>query len=196
MPSASARCASRHKVSMRGPPIKGGCGIPRSIRQKTTGSLNTFFSRQSKLDPTFAGGYNGLAISRITAATRFATIDLVEAARSAEELARRALALDPSNAGGCTCLSWALLLRGDFEGALSEAHRALVLSPSLAGAHSTMGAVLIFSGQLKEGLAEEQTALRLDPRSPTRADHLLRIAAGHYFCGAYEDAVEAAKQAI
>jgi adenylate cyclase len=155
-----------------------------------------FFQQAIELDPTFAGGYNGLAISRITAATRFATIDLVEAARSAEELARRALALDPSNAGGCTCLSWALLLRGDFEGALSEAHRALVLSPSLAGAHSTMGAVLIFSGRLKEGLAEEQTALRLDPRSPTRADHLLRIAAGHYFCGAYEDSVEAAKQAI
>jgi adenylate cyclase len=168
--------------------------------EKFTGEDNRlaeqFFQQAIELDPTFAGGYNGLAFARIAAATAFATIDLVEASRSTEELARRALALDPTNAGGCTCLSWALLLRGDFEGALAEAKRALVFSPSFAGAHGTIGAVLIFSGRLKEGLAEVETALRLDPRNPTRAGHLLRIAAGRYFRRDYEAANEAAKQAI
>jgi adenylate cyclase len=83
-----------------------------------------FFQQAIDLDPSFSG-YSGLAAALSVAATAFATADLAEASRSAEGLARRAVALDPANAEAGAYLSWTLILRGDFEGGLSEAERAV-----------------------------------------------------------------------
>ena len=154
-----------------------------------------FFQQAIDLDPRFSGGYAGLAAALSVAATAFATVDFAEASRSAEGLVRRAVALDPANAEAGAYLSWALILRGDFEGALSEAERALALAPNLAWARQTNGAALIFSGRPQEGLAALETALRLDPRNPWRAGQLLQIAVGHYFCREYETAAEVARRA-
>jgi adenylate cyclase len=154
-----------------------------------------FFQQAIDLDPSFSGAYSGLAAALSVAATAFATADLAEASRSAEGLARRAVALDPANAEAGAYLSWTLILRGDLEGALSEAERALALAPNLAWARQTNGAALIFSGRPREGLAALETALRLDPRSPWRAGQLLQIAAGYYFCREYETAAEVARRA-
>jgi adenylate cyclase len=154
-----------------------------------------FFQQAIDLDPSFSGGYGGLAIARGMAAGSFATADFHEAASSAEGLARRAVALDPANAEAATCLSWALVFRGDLAGALNEAERALALAPNLSWAHAAKGAVLNFLGRPREGLAAIETALRLDPRNPWRAGQLLNIAFANYSCRDYEAAIEAARRA-
>jgi len=155
-----------------------------------------FFQRAVDLDPDFADGYCGLAMARIRAAAGFATDDLGGASHSAESFARRAVALDSNNAVARSCLSNALFLLGDYQGALAEGALALALSPNLALGYWRRGAAMIFSGRPEEGLRDLKTSLRLEPHGSNLAHRLSQVSAGCYFSRAYEDAVEAANQAI
>jgi adenylate cyclase len=155
-----------------------------------------FFQQAIELDPAFGGGYRGLALAQIQAAAVFQTRSVKEAQSSAEALAHRAVALDDADPEAHACLSRALQMRGDHEGAQAEAERALSICPNLAGAHGMLGQVLIFAGRPKEGLAALQSYFRLDPHDPLMALRLRDVAMGHYFCGQYEAAVDAAKRAI
>jgi adenylate cyclase len=155
-----------------------------------------FFQQAIDLDPTFSGGYTGLAMAQLVAAGGFQTRNLAETLTSAEALARRAIALDGADAEAHSTLGATLCSRGDYEGALAEAERALAITPNLAGAHATLGATRIFSGGPKEGLAALETSIRLDPHDPLLPSRLNRLALGLYFSGEYETAVEAAKRAI
>jgi adenylate cyclase len=90
-----------------------------------------FFQQAVDLDPSFAGGYKGLAGAQGRAAD-FQGRGLPEALSSAEALARRAVALDGADAEARSHLANALYRRGDYEGGLAEAERALTISPNLA----------------------------------------------------------------
>jgi TolB-like protein/Flp pilus assembly protein TadD len=159
-------------------------------------TAETFFKQAIDLDPTFAGGYSALAVYQLQAAAIYQKLDLPSAQRSAEALARRAVALDGADAEARSCLGWALQARGEADGALAEIERALSMSPNLAIAHGHRGATLIFAGRPKEGLTALETCIRLDPRDPYLAVRLLHVAAGLYFCGEYEASIEAAKRLI
>jgi adenylate cyclase len=154
-----------------------------------------FFQQAVDLDPSFAGGYKGLAAAQGTAPD-FHGRALPEALNSAVALARRAVALDGADAEARSRLANALYRRGDYEGGLAEADRALTISPNLADAHAVRAAILIFSGQQKEGVAALDRSIRLDPRDPRSANRLNQIALGLYFSREYSAAVEAANRAI
>jgi adenylate cyclase len=159
-------------------------------------SAEKFFKQVIDLDPTFGGGYSALALYQLQAAAIYQKIDLANAQRSAEALARRAVALDGADAESRSCLGWALQARGEADGALAEIERALSMSPNLAIAHGHRGATLIFAQRPKEGVAAVETCIRLDPRDPYLAVRLLHIAAGLYFCGEYDASIHAAKRLI
>jgi adenylate cyclase len=160
------------------------------------GIAEKFFKQAIDLDPTFAGGYSALALFQLQAAAIYQKLDLRNAQRSAEALARRAVALDGADAEARSCLGWALQACGEAEGALAEIERALSMSPNLAMAHGQQGATLIFAGRPKEGLTALETCIRLDPRDPYLAVRLLHVACGLYFCGQYEASIEASKRLI
>jgi adenylate cyclase len=109
-----------------------------------------FFQRAIALDPSFAGGYSGLAAAQLQAANTFMTRDLSEMIKSAEGNARQAVALDAADAEAHTCLGRVLLTQGIYEGARAEVERALAISPNLASADGMLGSTLIFSGHPKE----------------------------------------------
>ena len=155
-----------------------------------------YFQQAIDIDPAFAGGYKGLAVAYLQAATLFHSRGPAEAYRSAEALARQAIALDGTDAEAHSTLAAAMLRHGEYEGALAQAEIALAMSPNLALAHGTLGETLIFSGRPKEGLAAVRTAIRLDPHDPKLAMRLNNLALGLYFSGEYEAAVEAAKRAV
>jgi adenylate cyclase len=155
-----------------------------------------FFKQAIDLDPTFSGGYGALALYQLQAAALYQKLDLSSAQRSAEALARRAVALDGADAEARSCLGWALQARGEADGALAEIERALSMSPNLAIAHGHRGATLIFAGRQREGLTALETCIRLDPRDPYLAVRLLHVACGLYFCGEYEASIEASKRLI
>ena len=155
-----------------------------------------FLKQAIDLDPTFAGGYSALALYQLQAAAIYQKLDLPSAQRSAESLARRAVALDGADAEARSCLGWALQARGEADGASAEIERALSMSPNLAIAHGHRGATLIFAGRPREGLTALETCIRLDPRDPYLAVRLLHVACGLYFCSEYEASIEAAKRLI
>jgi adenylate cyclase len=155
-----------------------------------------FFKKAITLDPSFGGGYRGLAAAYREAAGNFQTRNLSEALSSAEALARRAAKLDENDAEARRHVGSALLWRGDYKGAVAELERALAMTPNLAAAHGILGAALVFSGRPKEGLATLETCMRLDPRSPFLFTYLLWVTIAFYFSREYEAAVEAAKSGI
>jgi adenylate cyclase len=155
-----------------------------------------FFQQAIDLDPNFVGGYKGLSLAQTTAAAVYSVRNLREGLASAETSARRAVALDGTDAEAGTRLAVTLYLRADHAGALAEIGRALAISPNLAHAHGVRGTTLVFSGQPKEGLASLATCIRLDPRDPNLATRLNHVALAFYLSRDYEAAIEAAKRAI
>ena len=155
-----------------------------------------FFRQSIELDPAFAGGHTGLAYALANAGNTFQQMDFNEAMGAAEASARRAVALDATDAEAHAVLSGTLAGRGDVAGALIEAEHARSLSPNLASAHGALSMLLIYSGRAREGIAAHQTCARLDPRDPRLGWRLHRVALGHYFIGEYAAARDAAELAI
>ena len=155
------------------------------------------FQQAIDIDPSFAGGYRGLAMAYMQAAGRPYMRGPFEPNTSTESLARQAIALDPADAEAHSTLAAVrLYLRGDYEGALAEAERALALSPNLASAHGALAQTLIFSGRPGEGLVALERSIRLDPCNRTLPVRLNHLTMGLYFSGEYEGVIEAAKRAI
>ena len=155
-----------------------------------------FFEQAIELDPTFAGGYSGLAAAQLQSANTFMQRDLAETLRSAENLARKAVSLDGADADALTCLGRVRLTQGDYEGARSAIEQAIALNPNLAIAHGTLGSTLVFSGHPKAGLVALEHGIRLDPRHPRAGVILNQIVIGRYFSRDYEGAVEAARRVL
>ena len=155
-----------------------------------------FFQVAIEIDPSFAGGYKGLAMSLMRGAAGFQARSIADARGSAESLARQAVTLNGADAEAHATLATAFHFSGDCDAARTEAERALTMTPNLASAHAVLGAALIFSGRAKEGLAALQTSMRLDPSDPYRAVRLNQIVVGLYFTSEYEAVIEAAKRII
>jgi adenylate cyclase len=158
---------------------------------------HSYFQQTIEIDSNFGAGYKGLAWTHIHTAGVLGTRAPAEAYSSAEALARKAVACDPTDAEAHSTLSGTMLWsRGDYDGARTEAELALEISPNLAFGHAALGAALVFSGHTKEGLAALEVSLRLDPQYPMMPLRLNLMALGLYFAHEYEAAAEAAKRAI
>ena len=155
-----------------------------------------FFRQAIDLDSNFAGGYSGLSTAYILAVTQFQTRPIAELQELAAPLARRAVALDNTDADARACLAVVLLTRGDFGAVQIEADRALAASPNLAHAHGVRGVGLMLAGEREEGIRSLLNCTRLDPLDPLVSLRLSQIALGHYFSRDYEAAVEVAKRII
>jgi adenylate cyclase len=155
----------------------------------------SFFQQAIDLDPSFSGGYWGLARAQSLAAD-FHGRGLPETLTSMEALARRAVALDGADAEARASLAHALRKSGDYEGGRVDAERALAISPNLAVAHYMLGTTLTLSGRQEEGIAALRTCIRLDPRAPALGSILNQVAWGLYYSRDYEAAVDAAKHVI
>jgi adenylate cyclase len=202
---APAVAAAERQRAMRMPPgsldawaaYQRGLWHFSKISPEENALAQEYFQQAIDIDPNFAGGYKGLAWANMHAAGVIAACPPAEAYGLAEALARRAVALDPTDAEARSTLSEAMLLsRGDYEGALPEAEQALAMSPNLPFAHAVLGAALIFSGQLKDGLAAPHMSLRLDPQRPMLPSRLVLMAFGLYLSGEYEAAVAVAKRVV
>ena len=137
-----------------------------------------FFQQAIDVDPTFTGGYSGLAEAQLYAVITFGTRSLLDVQKPVEALARQAVALDSADPEARLGLGITMLMSGDFGGAESEIEQALAISPNSAIAHGARGLTLIYSGRPKEELAAIQESIRLDPRDPTRVMLLQNVESG------------------
>jgi adenylate cyclase len=159
-------------------------------------AAKAFFRRAIDLDQNFARAHALLAAAIFQGSSLYQTSSFAEVQDDVLVTANRAISLDPLDPEGHVCMGWALFLRGDCEGASTEARQALAISPSFSGAHHLLGAVLLFSSSPRAGLEAFRESLRLDPHNPTRHVVFVQIAIAHYFLREYDAAVAAAEQAI
>ena len=188
--------ASHLKASTLGLPTQHGLWYLSKTTAADNATAGELFQRSIDHDPSFAGGYCGLATVQLRSAVTFATHDLVETLRSAEALARRAVALDGSDAEVRACLARVFWVRGDHPAAQAEAEQALALSPNLASAHTELGAALVFSGRWTDGTTALEKSVRLDPRDPRSATRFNQMTIGAYLSGDYTAAVAIAQRAV
>jgi TolB-like protein/Tfp pilus assembly protein PilF len=132
---------------------------PESLRQAIA-----HFERAVALDPSFARGWAGLALTYVLIPEYTDTLPAAWTPR-ARDAAGRALALDPTLAEAHTALAWAHSLEWNFALAEREFQRALELNPSFPTAHQWYGSFQNAMGRPADARRSFERALELDPLS-------------------------------
>jgi len=153
------------------------------------------FRRAIELDPDYAEAYPalGTAIAQGTLRVGSERMDLLQAA---EELAKRAIALDASCAPGYLLLAQ---IYGGYspiqtEEALAEIERAIELNPSYAHAYGTKGNILANSRRPTEAIDALEMAVRLSPHEKPLWNY--PFGKTYQFMGQYDEAIPYLKDGI
>ncbi len=106
----------------------------------------------------------------------------------AEELAQRALELDPLNPNGHMILAYVHFYRERPAEAIAAAERAVELNPNSEFAHAALGLTLAQAGRTVSALQSISRALRLNPRSSSNV--LMTVAYVNFGAGRRKQAEE------
>ena len=145
-----------------------------------------------ELDPEYADAYASLAQS-YSSNVLFGWSQNPEAdLKHASDLARKALALDDSEARAMTSLCAADWLQRRFDEAVAECNRAVSIDPNSAFAYQALSHALTASDEQEGAVHAAEKAMRLDP---SRRDFYAYFIAGPYvLMGRYEDAIPLLKR--
>jgi adenylate cyclase len=146
------------------------------------------FERAVELDPGFAPAHAWLGGTYWTEFASGWSRDPKLLDR-AEELGRRAIALDPLHPMGYVTVGWAHHLRGELVEAIAAAERAIEVAPSFEVGHALRGVALAREGRLIEATRSMRRALRLSPRSPLPGV-LMSVAYVNFAAGRREEGVD------
>jgi len=121
------------------------------------------FETVIEMAPEFAGGYAGAAAMTAFAAL-FSHGDVSAAAAKAEEMARRAIALDANFAWSYTALGMSLLLQRKYDEAVAAASETIERQPNDADGYAYLGLMTAIAGEPAAGARLVEEAIRLNPR--------------------------------
>ena len=152
------------------------------------------FEQALALDPRYASAYVALAQTRVLAATSGWTELMAEGLAEAEQLARKALELDASNAEAHQVLADVYLSRGQYDLARAEADQAIALNPNDAFSHAARGGTLVFAGDAEEALKSFAVAQRLNP--PMALFRLYPLGWAYYLVRRYDDAIRVTENGL
>jgi adenylate cyclase len=119
--------------------------------------------RAIALDPGYAPAYVGLGRVDVQAADQGWTQDPGNALVRAEDLARKAIALDDLSPGAHALLGVALLHFGDYDRALDELKRATELNGSDADAYSGLMSVRLWRGETQDAITAGELLKQFEP---------------------------------
>jgi adenylate cyclase len=146
------------------------------------------------LDPGNANVYAALAHVTILEVYLGASKSPRESLDRAEELVKKALALDDSNFYPHTVLSLTYRFKKQFDKAIPPAEKAVALSPNSALAYFMLGAALYGSERFEEAIPYLNKSLRL---SPIPIGQCLYILASTYrFLGRYDESIATHKKLL
>ena len=146
------------------------------------------------LDPENASAYAALANVNILEVWVGISKSPRESLDRAEELAKKAIALDDSLMYAHTILSLTYVFKKQFDKALSPAERAVALSPNSAWACFMLGSALLHLERFEEAIPHFKKSLRL---SPIPIGQCLNNLAGSYrFLGRYDEAIATFKKLL
>ncbi|OWV75271.1 adenylate cyclase [Rhizobium sp. R339] len=144
-------------------------------------------TRAISLDPDYAEAYRWLAMNHWLGWVHSGgPTDAIR--RLALELARKAVAMDPNDAGCRWVLAYLLAYERSFAEADAEFARALDLDPNEADTFAALSDITVLAGRVEEALEHIRKAFRLNP-FPARW-YYLTLGQAQYAAGQYEAAVE------
>jgi TolB-like protein len=144
-------------------------------------------TRAIALDPDYAEPYRWLAVNHWMGLVHSGGPS--EASRGiALELARKAVAIDPNDAGCRWVLAYLLAYGRSFAEADREFAHAIELDPNEADAWAALSDIAVLAGRVEEGLEHIRKAFRLNP-FPT-SWYYLTLGQAQYAAGDYEAAIE------
>ena len=124
--------------------------------------------RAIECDPRYARAHADLAQVRVVMAYEGWFVDRDQGFEAAAMSARRAIELDPNDAGAHYAKGLVTSLRRQHREALPSLMKAVELNPNFALAHAHLGIVLSNLGRSEEGIEHTLRALRTSPRDPQR----------------------------
>src|SRR4030043_483731 len=145
------------------------------------------------LDPNYARGYSGLAISYAADVWLGTTKNPRDSLSQAVEFAEKAVSLDESDATAQGVLAYLFAMTRQYDKAVSQAERALVLDPNSYSVINNCGLALAYSGKYEEALSLLERAVRLNP---SVAQSFVMSSMAYRIVGRYEDAFQHAKMAV
>jgi Flp pilus assembly protein TadD len=107
---------------------------------------------------------------------------------TALELARKAVAIDPNDAGCRWILAYLLAYERNFAEADAEFAKAIELDPNEADTFAALSDIAVLAGRVGEGLEHIAKAFRLNPFPASW--YYLTLGQAQYAAGQYEAAVE------
>ncbi|WP_217573311.1 winged helix-turn-helix domain-containing tetratricopeptide repeat protein [Mesorhizobium sp. GbtcB19] len=144
-------------------------------------------TRAISLDPDYAEAYRWLAMNHWMSWVHWG--EPFEPARSISlELARKAVAIDPNDAGCRWVLANLLAYERDFDQSDVEFAKAIELDPNEADIWATLSDIDVLAGRLDDGLEHIRKAFRLNPFPPSW--YYLTLGQAQYAARDYEAAVE------
>ncbi|AMY07806.1 invasion protein regulator [Luteitalea pratensis] len=145
----------------------------RGLERLRTGSVEAdaearcFFERALQIDPGYARAYAGISLTHFNEWSCQAWVKWDEKERLAHEYARRALALDETDAVVQVVLGRILVYRRQYDEAAHHVERALLLNPNDTDVLVHAGLCQAYLGDLEAALETGTKAMRLNPAHPT-----------------------------
>lgn len=154
---------------------------------QTAREAHLMLTRAVSLDPDYAEAYRWLAMNHWMGWVHSG--GPVESSRkTALELARKAVAIDPNDAGCRWVLAYLLAYERSFAEADAEFARAIELDPNEADTWAALSDIAVLAGRVEEGLEHIRKAFRLNPFPASW--YYLALGQAQYAAGDYEAAVE------
>jgi adenylate cyclase len=110
--------------------------------------------------------------------------------KRADELASRAIALNPNQDGHHVVKAMILLNQARLDESAAENERALALNPSNVGAYAGLGWDYYYSGQFEKSLEYLDKTIRLSPRDPAMGVWVDTKAVTYFALKQYDQAIE------
>ncbi|MER9404066.1 winged helix-turn-helix domain-containing tetratricopeptide repeat protein [Mesorhizobium caraganae] len=157
------------------------------VSPETAREAHLMLTRAIALDPDYAEAYRWLAMNHWMGWVHWG--EAMEPARGlALDLARKAVAIDPNDAGCHWVLANLLAYERRFDEADAEFAKAFELDPNDADAWATLSDITTLAGQVEEGLEQIRKAFRLNPYPASW--YYLTLGQAQYAARDYEAAVE------
>jgi TolB-like protein/class 3 adenylate cyclase/Tfp pilus assembly protein PilF len=156
-----------------------------SENRQTLQQARRWFERAIELDPDYGRPYGWLAYYWVLS-WKHGWTDKNPLAR-AEQLARKAVALDPSDHDTHWALASCYSNLGQFDHALEQYERALEINGNDADLHAEMADLLCYLGKHREAIGQIRFAMRINPHFPEWYRWTLGWCL--YFINEYEEAI-------
>ncbi|RWF44724.1 MAG: adenylate cyclase [Mesorhizobium sp.] len=154
---------------------------------QTAREAHLMLTRAVALDPDYAEAYRWLAMNHWMGWVHWgAPVDPNR--RIALDLARKAVAIDPNDAGCHWVLGNLLAYEHDFTEADAEFARTFELDPNEADAWATLSDITTLAGRVEQGLEHIRKAFRLNPFPASW--YYLTLGQAQYAARDYEAAIE------